>query len=98
MRDVQNIMANGFFNRPFVARTQLLVDRWGPEQRFQQVSLMDLTRALTGAWWSRMIHNERLFKLTRVLSLKGLCFGCVLFPHTKGKLMKSLLPTLGSNP
>ena len=38
-------MANGVFNRPFVARTQLLVDRWGPEQRFQQVSLMDLTRA-----------------------------------------------------
>ena len=30
--DVQ--MANGFFNRPFVARTQQLVDRWGPEQRF----------------------------------------------------------------
>ena len=43
VRDVQ--MANGFLDRPFVVRTQLLVDRWGPEQRFLQVLLMCLTRA-----------------------------------------------------
>ena len=30
--DVQ--MANGFLNRPFVALTQLLVDRWGQNEDF----------------------------------------------------------------
>ena len=48
-----------------------------------------------GAGWSTM--NDFL-SLPEFLSLKGLCFGCVLFPYTKGNLMKSLLPTLGSNP
>ena len=43
VRDVQ--MANGYFDRPFVVRTQLLVDRWDPEQRFLQVLQMDLTIA-----------------------------------------------------
>ena len=43
VRDVQ--MANGYFDRPFVVRTQLLVDLWGPEQRSLQVLQMDLTRA-----------------------------------------------------
>ena len=32
MGDVQ--MANGFFNRPLVARTQLLVDRRGQKEDF----------------------------------------------------------------
>ena len=43
VRDVQ--MANGYFDRPFVVRTQLLVDRWDPEQRFLPVLQMDLTIA-----------------------------------------------------
>ena len=34
---------NGFFNRPIIGRTQILVHRWGPKD-FGAVSQTDLTR------------------------------------------------------